>query len=245
MLTQDNVNLRGWFIYGNSPNAKKDGTILKEKTRYTDDKRPTLVFTHEQAGNLGLRIPFFKQICHKLEVNILCVAYRGFSYSDKVHINEKGLKKDAAAIIDFVRNPANVDEEIAQHMNPKLIFAHGRSLGGAVAMHIVSTAPELFRGLIVENSFTSIKDMCRAWFPWYIRWARPLVLRIKWKSDEIAPNLKHPVFYVTGDADETIPHEYTMRLHNLSTNAVSNELLVVPGGGHNDTWMRGRKVYIE
>jgi len=65
------------------------------------------------------------------------MAYRGFSYSDQVPPTEEGLKKDVDAIADFLANPAKHDEEIAQHINKDLIFGHGRSMGGAVIIHMV------------------------------------------------------------------------------------------------------------
>lgn len=38
---------------------------------------------HENAGNIGLRLPYFKMVIDNLEVNILSMAYRGYSYSDE------------------------------------------------------------------------------------------------------------------------------------------------------------------
>lgn len=66
------------------------------------DERPTFIFMHENAGNLGHRIPYYKHYIDNLEINILSIAYRGYSNSDKVTINESGLKKDADAIIKWI-----------------------------------------------------------------------------------------------------------------------------------------------
>jgi len=72
---------------------------------------------HENAGNIGMRIPQYKFLVKNLQVNILSMAYRGYSYSDQVDPTEEGLKKDADAIIDFLANPAQHDKEIAEHIN--------------------------------------------------------------------------------------------------------------------------------
>ncbi len=61
--------------------------------------------------------------------NILCVAYRGYSESEGVP-NEAGMKQDAKAITDFARSCSLIDT--------KRVFLFGRSLGGAVALHLVS-----------------------------------------------------------------------------------------------------------
>ena len=46
------------------------------------DRRETFVFFHENAGNLGLRLDWFEQVYKNLNVNILSVAYRGYSRSE-------------------------------------------------------------------------------------------------------------------------------------------------------------------
>lgn len=53
LTTDDNVQIRGWFIYGNGSHKLSKSGIAK----YKDDQRPTLVFMHENAGNIGMRIP--------------------------------------------------------------------------------------------------------------------------------------------------------------------------------------------
>ena len=45
------------------------------------NKRETLIFFHENAGNIGLRLDWFQLVYTNLGVNILAVAYRGFSAS--------------------------------------------------------------------------------------------------------------------------------------------------------------------
>jgi len=95
---------------------------------------------------------------------------------------EEGLKKDADAIIDFLANPAQHDEEIAEHINKQLIFGHGRSLGGAVTIYMVEKNQHLFRGMIIENTFTSISAMADELFP-FLKPVKPFILRIGWYSD--------------------------------------------------------------
>jgi len=75
----------------------------------------------------------------------------------------------------------------------------------------------------------------------HLKW---LVLRIDWNSAGIVPNLGLPVLYVSGDQDELVPHEQTLKLHNLTKLAKFKELYVVPGGTHNDAWMVGGRTYI-
>ena len=57
----------------------------------TDSRsKDTIIFFHENAGNLGLRLDYFDLIYHNVEVNIVAVAYRGYSRSEGTP-NETGL----------------------------------------------------------------------------------------------------------------------------------------------------------
>jgi hypothetical protein len=76
--------LRGWFI--------QPQTGLSENT---------IVFFHENAGSLGLRMDYFETIISSLNVNILAIAYRGYSESDG-YPNEAGLKKDGLVIARYI-----------------------------------------------------------------------------------------------------------------------------------------------
>lgn len=54
LQTEDGVQIWGWFLYGSGSENFQTSTYAP---KYSDDERPTLVFFHENAGNLGLRIP--------------------------------------------------------------------------------------------------------------------------------------------------------------------------------------------
>ena len=73
---------------------------------------PTLVFMHENAGNIGMRLDYFKFLIKKFNVNVLAMAYRGFSESEGKP-TEEGLKLDAAAILLFLEKPEVINQEIA------------------------------------------------------------------------------------------------------------------------------------
>lgn len=54
-----------------------------------------------------------------------------------------------------------------------------------------------------------------------------VMLKIKWNSDEIVPNLGLPILFVCGDQDEIVPYEQTLELHKLASKSVFTELMVV------------------
>lgn len=61
------------------------------------------------------------------------------------------MKQDADAIMNYIQNEPMI--------NSTTVFLQGRSLGGAVAMYAAVKYPWLFRGVIIENTFTSMGAM--------------------------------------------------------------------------------------
>ena len=78
LKSKDGTKLQGWFMYHESNTRNKD----------------TVIFMHENAGNIGLRLDYFELIYHNLDVNIVAVAYRGYSKSDG-QPEQDGIVEDA------------------------------------------------------------------------------------------------------------------------------------------------------
>jgi fermentation-respiration switch protein FrsA (DUF1100 family) len=183
---EDRPTLKGWFI--KSPTKGLSGR--------------TIVFMHENAGNLGLRMDWFLRVIGALDVNILTFAYRGYSDSEGSP-SEVGLKQDGLDIMHYVKN--NLDDLVQEDGG---IFLLGRSLGGAVAAYTAShvdTPKDLFSGLILESTFTSIPDMVDAMFPYPTNLVTRLLCTIGWKTIDIVKDLNIPVLYITGSEDELVP----------------------------------------
>ena len=116
-------------------------------------------------------------------------AYRGYSNSEG-YPTEIGLKMDADAIIQYIENEVEIDK--------KTLFIQGRSLGGAVAVHTVSKYPHLFRGVIVENTFTSISDMVDVVLS-FAKHFKYIILRNHWTSISLINTIENPILFVSGD----------------------------------------------
>lgn len=64
----------------------------------------------------------------------------------------------------------------------------GRSLGGAVATHLISDpkceSESVFKGVVIENTFTGISDMADALFPFLkaIPAIKKRMLKLNWDS---------------------------------------------------------------
>jgi len=244
----DGVSIHSWLLL--QPDSKAE-------------RRPTILFFHGNAGNIGLRLPNAHQMFTQLNANILMVEYRGYGDSDSVKPNEKGLKLDAEAALRFISKHPQID--------PHRIFCFGRSLGGAVAFHLAKYAEEnqsmnsstsamnndvavdngyggeipQIAGFIVENTFLSISSMVDQLMP-MIAPLKFLVLRMDWSNEKIAPIVSTPVLYLAGDKDELVPHSHMLGLYKMSKKVSSHaQMHVIRGGTHNDSWMVGGREYFE
>lgn len=103
--------------------------------------------------------------------------------------------------------------------------------------------PKFFRGLIVENSFESISAMVDKIY-WWLQPIKNLILRIGWDSDQVVPDLKLPILYITGDDDEIVPYTQTLKMHEISRTAIFKDLLVIKGGRHNTSWYQSKEEYL-
>jgi alpha/beta superfamily hydrolase len=79
--------------------------------------------------DIGTRVYFLEYYFRKLQVNIMLIAYRGYSDSTGIP-TERGLMNDGEAIVKYVLEREDIDRT--------KIFLHGRSLGGAVASYVIT-----------------------------------------------------------------------------------------------------------
>jgi abhydrolase domain-containing protein 13 len=85
------------------------------------------------------------------------------------------------------------------------IIIMGRGLGGAMATYMVSQREDLFHGLILENTFTSIPDLVDHQF-WFVKYFKWLFLRNEWDTKALIYHVQIPILFVAGQNDEIVPY---------------------------------------
>ncbi|CAF9926139.1 MAG: Alpha/beta hydrolase domain-containing protein 13 [Heterodermia speciosa] len=115
-------------------------------------KKLTILMFHGNAGNIGHRIPIAKVLEENIGCNVLMLEYRGYGLSTG-DPNEAGINIDAQTALDYIRQQ--------KETQGGQIIVFGQSLGGAVAIQLVAKNQEAgdVVGLVLENTFTSIRDM--------------------------------------------------------------------------------------
>ncbi|KAL7425787.1 hypothetical protein ACHAXH_000139, partial [Discostella pseudostelligera] len=104
----DGTVIHSWLLYHPRTSAKyndnRPAAADATAASTTPATRPTIIFFHGNAGNIGLRLPNAIQMYHTLNVHVWLIEYRGYGDSDDVTPNEMGLKMDAEAVWNHVHS---------------------------------------------------------------------------------------------------------------------------------------------
>lgn len=191
-------------------------------------KRPTVLFLHANAGNMGHRLPLAAVFFKRFGCNVVMLSYRGYGFSTGSP-NEKGIKIDTQTTLDFIRSHPSLSNTI--------LVAYGQSIGGAVAIDLASRNPASVHALILENTFLSIPELIPHVLP-PVRYFT-FLCREYWNSSiaitKISQNV--PTLFLSGRQDELIPPSHMDALYEgcKSKVKVKKEF---NDGTHNDTCIK-------
>ncbi len=187
----------------------------------------TVLYCHGSSGSIVHRVEELAALA-RLRVNLFAFDYRGYGRSTG-EPSEAGLFRDARAAWDHLVEELDVQPE------EMLLFGH--SLGGAVAIDCALDRPAA--GLVIESSFTQVRDMARASHPGL---PLHLVARNQFRSIHKVGRLTLPKLFIHGGSDERVPPALGRRLYEAA--AEPKELYLVPGAGHNDVYLHGGLRYL-
>lgn len=187
----------------------------------------SILYCHGSSGSIVHRVDVFRRLA-RLRMNVFAFDYRGYGQSGGVP-SERGLYTDVRAAYDYLTGPLE--------QSPGRLLLFGHSLGGAVAIDAALDRPAA--GLVVEASFTDLKDMARTLYPQLpLHW----VCRNEFRSVEKVATLTLPKLFVQGTADATVPLSVGRRLFDAA--AEPKELYLVERAAHNDLHVHGGDAYL-
>lgn len=186
----------------------------------------TVLYCHGSSGSIAHRVGIFREL-RAARMNVFAFDYRGYGESTGTP-SERGLYTDVRAAYDHLVGPLG--------RSPEEIVLFGHSLGGAVA--IDGALDRSVAGLVVESSFTDIKEMARALHP---QIPLHLIARNGFRSIGKVGEITVPKLFIHGTEDETVPLEIGRRLYEAA--AEPKELYVVEGAGHNDVHLHGGRAF--
>lgn len=197
--TEDGERLHAWWVP--TPRKPSLGHVL---------------LFHGNAGNISGRIVHARLLADA-RLDVFLFDYRGYGRSSGSP-GEQGTYRDGRAARAAMLRQASVD--------PGRIFYLGESLGGAIALALALEVPP--RGLVLQSTFTSVRDMGRLHYPMvpnaFVPDAYPSLRRVR--------ALKCPLLVLHGDRDGIVPLSHGQALFDAAPEP--KRLRVFRGAGHND-----------
>ena len=207
--SSDGIKLHGWYCPAQRP-------------------RGVMLVAHGNAGHVASRASWLRYLQTRAQVTVFMFDYRGYGRSQGSPTVD-GVLADARAARAKLR-------EIAKVKDAEMLLM-GESLGGAVVVQLAAeSAP---RGLILQSTFSSLRDVARAHYP-RLAWLAP---RNQLASSEQIKKYRGPLLLSHGNRDATIPFESGQKLFQAANEP---KLFVeVKSAGHNDWLTRDYLAHFE
>lgn len=197
--TVDGLRIHGWYLKHEEPQA-------------------VILYAHGNAGNVTHRAVVAAYLHNRFKASILLFDYRGYGRSEGTPTVE-GLVRDARAARDYLA--------LRERIQPKDTVLMGRSLGGAVVVQLA--ADEGARGLILESTFSSLRDVAVSHYPELLV---NLLVADRLDSRSAISQFHGPVLISHGNADRTIPFQLGRELFDAANEPKA--FVEIAGADHND-----------
>lgn len=201
--------------------TSSDGTSLHGWYLQHPDPLVTVLFCHgngEHVAFLDEELRYWHDQCRG---SVLAFDYRGYGKSGG-RPHEQGILQDAEAAQRWLA------QRTGQSTDQIVIF--GRSIGGAVAVHLA--AEQGARGLVLDRTFDSLVEVAAGLLPWLpVRW----LLRERYPSIDKIAGYDGPLLQIHGKPDEVIPFASGQRLFEASPSS-DKRMLVSESLMHNQPW---------
>jgi fermentation-respiration switch protein FrsA (DUF1100 family) len=196
--TDDGERLHGWWVQAD------------------ENRLGHVLLCHGNAGNVGDRVLHAQLLC-AAGFDVLLFDYRGYGRSTG-RPGEQGTYRDArAARAALLREPGT---------DSSRVFYLGESLGGAVALALALELPP--RGLMLQSTFTGVRDMARRHYPLI----PAALVPDAYPSLRLIAGLTAPLLVLHGELDEIVPLSHGLALFEAAPEP--KRIHVFPGLGHND-----------
>ena len=200
--------------------AAEDGTKLHGWYCPVEDPRAVILLAHGNAGHVAARADWLRYLQRELKVSVFIFDYRGYGRSE-------GTPTVAGIIQDAMAARAKLGA-LSSRKDSEIVLM-GESLGGAVVVQLAGkTAP---RGLVLQSTFSSLRDVADVHFP-NLAWMVPPE---KLNSSVEIGKYTGPLLQSHGTNDQTIPFSLGQRVFEKSADG-AKEFVAIQNADHND-WM--------
>lgn len=177
----------------------------------------TIIYLHGNGDNVTIWYQSCVTIQKHVQVNALVVDYRGYGKSTGSP-SRHGVVTDSLAMYKYL---------IDKGLKPEDISIYGMSIGGAIGLELAKR--KRVKGVVIQSSFTSLKDIAKDVYP--------LIPRVIIRNDLLnsIQNIKQinaPILISHGSIDEVVPVEHAYKLFEAANEP--KKLIILKGAMHND-----------
>ncbi|KJP89162.1 hypothetical protein AK88_01248 [Plasmodium fragile] len=184
-----------------------DGSKFKCWFVKTEDheNKPVFLYYLGKGGYIEKYVRLFDMIVQRVDVSIFSCSNRGCG-TNEGNPSEEQLYKDALVPFNYLKQK-----------NTKQLFIFGNSMGGAVALETASKHQQDIYGLILENTFVSMKKMSEQSYPFlnFFLLSFDILIRTQMDNAEKIKKIHVPLLINTSGRDEIIPPEHSRILFEL------------------------------
>ena len=156
-----------------------------------DDPQNFILIFHGNGEHVAFMAEELDFLRTRYNASVLAIDYRGYGKSVGSPF-QIGVLADAEAAHEWLVNRASVP--------PENIVLWGRSLGGAIAVHVAAHSGA--RAIVLDRTFNSMVDVASTHFPWL---PVKLLLKNRYPTEQWARAYEGPVLQVHGKPDSVVP----------------------------------------
>ena len=197
----------------------------KRQPKQQQQQRPTILYSHGNAEDLGIILPYLQTMANTLQCPVLGYEYPGYSLAQGKHASESLCYEAIQAAYEYLTT--------SSHCACRQVVAFGRSLGSGPTVHLCAQNPDHVVGCILQSPLSSaircVLDSCTA--------TSLSFLDIFDNQGKIA-QIRTPVFILHGTADTVVPCAHGKDLYAALQQdrhpGLDYPPLWIGGRGHND-----------
>jgi abhydrolase domain-containing protein 17 len=195
-----------------------------------DPHRPTILYGHGNACDIGQMDAFFKQYLSKeLNVNIVSYDYEGYGLSRSQDPDgkptEHGCNRATEAAYNYLADDLKIQ--------PSDVILYGTSIGTGPIVKLGAVLAERgidVRGILLQTPYSSVFGVVSELCETSCYYADSVIESPNmFKSGEEIVKIKSPITIVHGLRDEVIPYVNAERLHRAAKNS---KLVTIPTARH-------------
>lgn len=215
-----------WLSFGPKQDDRLHGWWFPQD----DGNGYTVLFCHGNHENISGNLRMVRWLRNQ-GFAVFIFDYRGYGQSVGPHPNEQRVYEDVRRAHGYLT--------AERHISPEKLVVYGHSLGGAIAIDLLTEKPAA--AAIIEGSFSSMVDVAKTTAFYYGWFPLDLIVTQRFRSAAKVSQLNLPLLFIHGTEDAIVPAKVGQKLYDQAPE--SKTVVWVEGGDHIDLLLVAEELY--